>query len=327
LLFVSDSDASYPHRAADGDGDGEVVWRTLRSTMRVLVISAGIAGLDPGAAGSAVGSAWADLGHQVAVVPIGIGGSGLVAAVSTIPGAVVVTPGPGESSAQVGLDLAAARDADTILVDLTGDCPDDGGAGLVSALGGLAVSDGAIEVARSVVTGRTLVAVVSDDELEAPLLGVRGVAARRTYTSGKPDIGAALAGNAVLARLAADLGMLEPPPGAGAGNGLALAILALGGVVRTGPAAIGELVGIERSLAAADLVVILTEALDFGGAGVAETRAGAAWAERALVPCVAVAASVRISGRELRTLGVESAYEVGAEVTSGAARIARTWNW
>lgn len=325
MLFVSDSDASYPHRATDGDG--EVVWRTLRSTMRVLVISAGIAGLDPGAAGSALAAAWADLGHQVAVVPIGIGGPGLVAAVSTIPGAVVVTAGAGESSAQLGLDLAAARDADTILVDLTGDCPDDGGAGLVSALGGLAVSDGAIEVARSVVTGRTLVGVVSEDELGAPLLGVRGVAARRTYSSGKPDIGAALAGDAVLARVAADLGMPEPPPGAGAGNGLALAILALGGVVRTGPAAIGELVGLERSLAAADLVVAVTEALDFGGAGMAETRAAAAWAERALVPCVAVAASVRISGRELRTLGVESAYEVGADVTTGAARIARTWNW
>jgi len=325
LLFVSDSDASYPHHASGGDG--EVVWRTLRSTMRVLVISAGIAGLDPAAAGSAVGSAWADLGHQVAVVPIGIGGAGLVAAVSTIPGAVVVTPGPGESSAQVGLDLAAARDARTILVDLTGDCPDDGGAGLVTALGGQAVNDGAIEVARTVVTGRTLVGVVRDDELETALLGVRGVAARRTYASGKPDIGAALAGDAVLARLAADLGMAEPPAGAGAGNGLALAILALGGVVRTGPAVLGELVGIDRSLAAADLVVAVTEALDFGGAGLATTRAAATWAEQALVPCVAVAASVQISGRELRTLGVESAYEVGLDVTSGAAGIARTWNW
>jgi len=134
-------------------------------------------------------------------------------------------------------------------------------------------------------------------------------------------------GDAVLAHLAADLGMPEPPPGAGAGNGLALAILALGGVVRTGPAAIGELVGIERSLAGADLVVILTEVLDFGGAGITETRAAAAWAEQALVPCVAIATRVQISGRELRTLGVESAYEVGAEVASGAARIARTWNW
>jgi glycerate kinase len=325
LLFVSDSDASYPHLAANGDG--EVVWRTLRSTMRVLVISAGLEGLAPGAAGSALASAWADLGHQVAVVPIGIGGPSLVAAVSTIPGAVVVTPGPGDSSAQVGLDLAAARDARTILVDLTRDCPDDAGAGLLSALSGLALSDGAIEVARSAVTGRTLVGVVGEDELESPLLGVRGVAARRTYSSGKPDIGAALAGDAVLARLAADVGMPDPPPGAGAGNGLALAILALGGVVRTGPSAIGELVGIDRSLTAADLVVAVSEALDFGGAGMAETRAAAAWAERALVPCVAVATSVRISGRELRTLGVESAYEVGADVATGAARIARTWNW
>jgi glycerate kinase len=325
LLFVSDSDASYPHRA--DDGDGEVVWRTLRNTMRVLVISAGIAGLDPGSAGTAVGSAWADLGHQVAVVPIGIGGSGLVAAVRTIPGAVVVTAGEGESSRQLGVDIAAARDADTILVDLTGDCAADGGAGLVSALGGLAVGDGAIEIARSMVSGRSLVGVVNDDELEAQLLGVRGVAGGRPVSAGTPDLGAAHAGDAVFARVAADLGMPRPPPGAGAGNGLALAILALGGVVRTGPAAIGELVGLERSLAAADLVVAVTEALDFGGAGMAETRAAAAWAERALVPCVAVAATVRISGRELRTLGVESAYEVGADVMTGAARVARTWNW
>ncbi len=308
------SRASYLHDAAGGDG--EVVWRTLRSTMRVLVISAGVADLTPVAAGRVIGAAWADRGHQVAVVPIGVGGQGLVDAVSGIPGTAVLVPRAGESSAELGRELAAASQAGTVLIDLTGDCPDDAGAGLLSTLGG-----------RDVMTGRSLVGVVRDDELDAVLLGVRGVAARRSFASGTPDIGAALAGDAALARLAADVGMPDPPPGAGAGNGLALAIFALGGVVRTGPQAIGDLVDIERSLEAADLVVLVTDVLDFGGAGIAETRAAATWAEHGLVPCIAIASRVQISGRELRTFGVESAYELGDDAAAGAARVAVTWTW
>jgi glycerate kinase len=284
--------------------------------MRVLVISAGLGDLCAVSAGTTVGSAWADLGHQVAVVPMGIGGATLVDAVSGIAGAVVVTPRPGESSAELGREMAAAGEAHTILVDLTGDCPDDAGAGLLASLG-----------ERDALAGYTLVGVVREDESVAAFLGVRGVAARRSYASGTPDIGAALAGDAALTRLAAEVGLPDPPPGAGAGNGLAFAVLALGGVLRTGPQVIGDLVGIERSLEAADLVVLVTEVLDFGGAGIAEARAAAGWAETGLVPCIAIAGRVQISSRELRTLGVESAYELGAEVAEEAARIARTWNW
>jgi len=263
-----------------------------------------------------VGSAWADLGHEVAVVPMGIGGHALAAAVSGVAGAVVVTPRPGGSSAELGRDLAAAGEAHTILVDLTGDCPDDAGAGLLDTLG-----------ERDALAGHTLVGVVREDERDAALLGVRGVAARRSYASGTPDIGAALASDAAVTRFAAEVGLPDPPPGAGAGNGLAFAVLALGGVLRTGPQAIGELVGIERTVEAADLVVLVTDVLDFGGAGIAEARAAAAWAEMGLVPCVAIAGRVQISSRELRTLGVESAYELGVGVAEEAARIARTWNW
>ena len=309
------SRASYLHDVAGGDG--EVVSRTLRCTMRVLVISAGLPSLGPAAAGSAVGAAWAELGHQVAVVAIGIGGRRLVDAVGSIPGTEVLLPVAGRSSEGLGRDLAALDpDTRTVLVDLTGDCPDDAGAGLLEALG-----------EPEVLTGRALVGVAREEELDAALLGVRGVAARRSFASGTPDIGAALAGDAVLAGLAARIGMPDPPPGAGAGNGLALAILALGGVVRTGPQIIGELVGVGRSLEAADLVVVVTEVLDFGGAGMAETRAASAWAEQGLVPCIAVAGQVTISSRELRTFGVESAYEVGDDPAAGAARVAHTWSW
>ncbi|HSN12852.1 MAG TPA: glycerate kinase [Propionibacteriaceae bacterium] len=284
--------------------------------MRVLILSAGLADLGPADAGALVARAWADLGHQVALVPLGIGGQGLAEAVSAIPGVVVLRPAPGPSSAPLGRELREALDAPTVLVDLTGECPDDAGAGLLAELEGAERP-----------TGQRLVGVVRADETEAPLLGVRGVAARRVYGSGGSDVGAALSGDAALARLAADIGLPNPPAGAGAGNGLALGILALGGVLRTGPAVIAELLALDASLAAADLVVVVTPVLEFGGAGIEEARAAAGWAQEALLPCIAVATVVQISSRELRTFGVESAYELGSDAAAAASRVARTWSW
>jgi hypothetical protein len=74
-------------------------------------------------------------------------------------------------------------------------------------------------------------------------------------------------------------------------------------------------------------VVVVTDALDFGGAGVTETQAAAAWAAEARVPCVAIAGTVHFSGRELRTFGVESAYAAEGDLAGCAERVARTWNW
>lgn len=284
--------------------------------MRVLILSAGLSDLRPAEAGALVGRAWADLGHQVALVPLGIGGQGLADAVSRIPDVVLLRPAAGQSSVSLGRGLRAALDAGTVLVDLTGDCPDDAGAGLLAELEGTERP-----------SGQRLVGVVRSDELDAALLGVRGVAARRAYASGGSDVGAALSGDAELARLASDVGLPDPPPGAGAGNGLALGIMALGGVVRTGPAVVGELAAIEASLAAADLVVLVAPTLDFGGAGIEEARAAATWAQHALLPCIALATRVQISSRELRTFGVESAYELGTDVPVAASRVARTWTW
>ncbi|HET7725179.1 MAG TPA: hypothetical protein VFK68_11115, partial [Propionibacteriaceae bacterium] len=91
--------------------------------MRVLILSAGLADLGPAAAGALVGRAWADLGHQVAVVPLAIGGPALADAVSDLPDVVLLRPGTGDSSAHLGRDLRAALETGTVLVDLTGDCP------------------------------------------------------------------------------------------------------------------------------------------------------------------------------------------------------------
>ncbi|MDX6323004.1 MAG: glycerate 2-kinase, partial [Propionibacteriaceae bacterium] len=75
-----------------------------------------------------------------------------------------------------------------------------------------------------------------------------------------------------------------------------------------------------------------------GGGVVAEAARVAA---EALCPCIAVAGEVLIGGREMRTMGIESAYPVressmdrpvGGDVTADelaavVARVARSWQW
>ena len=129
---------------------------------------------------------------------------------------------------------------------------------------------------------------------------------------------------AALTRLATSLGVTDPPPGAGAGDGTVSRSPRWAAFSARGHR---RAVGLDRSLTAADLVVVVTDALDFGGAGVTETQAAATWAAEALVPCVAIAGTVHFSSRELRTFGVESAYSSDGDLASCAARVARTWNW
>ena len=130
-------------------------------------------------------------------------------------------------------------------------------------------------------------------------------------------------------------------PGAGACGGLGFAILALGGRLVTGPQYAFEAEAVGHAVRTADLVVTGCTVFDFarrGGGVVAEAaRIGV---ER-LCPCIAVAAEVLIGGREMRTMGIESAYPVreptleslhGADVSEAelmatARRIGRSWRW
>ena len=100
-----------------------------------------------------------------------------------------------------------------------------------------------------------------------------------------------------------------------------------------------EAVGLEDRLASADLVVTGEGAFDFSSRsgkvpyGVAEVAA------RSLVPCIALAGRVLVGAREMRALGVESAYSlvdlVGEEraldapadaLADLAERAARSWS-
>jgi glycerate 2-kinase len=255
------------------------------------------------------------------------------------------------STTGVGELVAAAVDggATRVVVGLGGSGTNDGGAGFLAALG--ATSDGVLvegpagfghlttvdlAPARERVAGVELVAA---SDVDNPLTGLFG--ATKTYGPQKgvreeriAEIDAALERFAV----ATDR-RLSLEKGAGAAGGLGYGLLCLGARREPGIALVVDAVRLAERAAAADLVVTGEGAFDFSSRsgkvpyGVAEVAAAA------LRPCVALAGQVLVGSREMRALGVESAYSmvdlVGEErsfadpagaLADLAARVARTWS-
>lgn len=269
---------------------------------------------------------------------------------------------PRATSAPLGMALAdLLREArpQRLLVDLGGVHCHDAGAGILGALGawadrpldqGYAGLSGIGELdlgpVRELVGDTELVAVVPSAEAGQHLLGLRGVTSLRGREV-NADPADMLAADATLERLAALAGPeASATPGAGAAGGAAYAIVALGGAVATGPAACAELVGLEETMNVAELVVTGSSSFDFGSRGGGVMQFVAEQAQRAARPCIALAGTIVIGSREMRTLGIESAYSVqtldapaalsdrptGRDVTPAqlsdvAARIAHTWSW
>jgi len=113
-----------------------------------------------------------------------------------------------------------------------------------------------------------------------------------------------------------------------------VALSAVGAWLTSGPALCAAVAGLEKTAALADVIVTGGDHLDFvrrGGPVVGEVIS---LAERTLRPCVAVARSVEVSSRELRTFGVEIAYTLGGgpelggdELSARAAGMANSWTW
>ncbi len=308
--------------------------------MRVLICTDSIGGCSSAEAGAALGRAFvaARPGVQVAVVPMASGGAGLAEALASL----------GDDSVVVGVaDVAGALASRPrrIVLDLTASRSIDGGAGLLAALGAAAdapldegpdawgeLSRVDLTAARRLLGGTELVAVVPSAELADLLLGLRGVTARRGFGSGTPTADL-IATDAALGRLAAALGVPDAP-GVGAAGGAALAVIALGGWITTGPALCAQAAGLERTASSADVLVTGCDALDFVARGGDVVGEVASIAGRVLRPCVAVAREVAVSGRELRTFGVESAHPLGggaelsaSELTQRARTVAASWTW
>jgi glycerate 2-kinase len=225
--------------------------------------------------------------------------------------------------------LAAALDhgAREVVLGTGGSASTDGGAGMAAALGtrlldqaGADLPPGGaalLRLARIDTSGLDPrlggVRVTVACDVDNPLVGPEGAAHLHGPQKGAGPDDVLLLDSALrrYARvLADDLGLdLAGTPGAGAAGGLgAGAIAFLGAELRPGIELVLELVGFDRAVAGADLVVTGEGKLDArslrGKAPVGVARAAGAHG----VPVVALAGAVEVADRELRAAGFEEAH-------------------
>jgi glycerate kinase len=273
----------------------------------------------------------------------------------------------------VGQLITAAVDAGAkrIILGLGGSGTNDAGAGLLAALGATATATGEpaappahggtpaaaagagggrldggavglagltgvdLQPARERVAG---VEFVAASDVENPMLGLRGATSIFGAQKGigddrKPVVDGWLTHFAELAdRKTAD------QKGAGAAGGLGYALLLLGAERVSGIDLVAELTNLKEKAAKVDLVLSGEGAFDFQSRDGKVIAGVAKIANDALRPCVVLAGKVLIGSREMRTMGVESAYAlvdiVGEEqafadphgsLATVAERVARTW--
>jgi glycerate 2-kinase len=296
-----------------------------------------------------------------------------------VPAAVLVTDGTAyvESAQACGLHLvpAAKRDperatsygvgellavavdagADRIVVGLGGSATNDAGAGVWAALGatadgdltagpqglkGVTAADLAPARAR---LGRTELVLASD--VDNPLLGMFGATNVFGPQKGLPDERRAAVDAIVDGFVVAALGStpaerrLADAPGAGAAGGLGFGLLVLGGTRTSGIDLVADVVGLADQAGRSDLVLTGEGTYDFTSRSGKVVYGVAEIAGRALRPCVVLAGQVDVGAREMRAMGVESAYSVvdavgrdaafaepAASLAALAQRVARTWS-
>jgi len=335
--------------ADGGTGFLDVLHTALGGTVHTLTVT--------GPLGDPVEGSWLQVGHTAYVESASACGLQHVPRPDRTPAVAgrATTRGVGEL-------LAAARDAGVaeIVVGLGGSATTDGGAGMLAALGAVAVDadgtpiphggaslghcarlDGSVDLG-----GARLVAAADVDN---PLLGTHGAAAvfgpqKGADDAAVADLDAALA--VFTDVLAAALGTdVRDEQGAGAAGGMGAALLALGARRVSGAGLVRELVGLDAAL----------DGLAGDGAGLAVTGEGSfdwqslrgklvttvarAAADRG-VPCLVLAGQVSVGRREAAAAGVDSAYSVADDaggieasmadpsgtLTALAARVARQWS-
>lgn len=317
--------------------------------MRVLVAAAPVANLTSAQTGAALARAWAESGARLAVVPMTDAGAGFTRSFADLTGAGVVTDGgivradgpagtalaivdsAGGGSGGLGRAVVEAMAVDAsrtpdLWVEVGAFPWEDGGRGFWEATA--PVHDRLRDHLHLVTTA---------DQLELHLTGFRGITAVAGRATGMHP-GDMLAADQELVDWCAGIGRPElgTTPGSGAAGGVGASVLALGGDVVTGPAALSALSGLERSVAQADLVVTAVDLLDFGTKGGDVLPYLSDLAGDAGVPLLVLCRQNWISPRELRTMGVEQAVGLcaspddlpdGPALTRLAAPVAADWRW
>ena len=228
---------------------------------------------------------------------------------------------------------AAERGARRVVVGLGGSATNDGGAGLLAALGaqpaealrrggGVLADLTAVDLtpAREAVAGLELVAA---SDVDNPLLGPRGAIAvfgpqKGVRPEQVPTLDAALQHWAELtdARQA-------KAKGAGAAGGLGFGLLLLGAERVPGIATIMDLVGLAARAGEVDVVVTGEGSFDWQSLQGKVVSGVARVAAEQARPCVVLAGRVEVGRREIAAAGVESAYAVADVAGSAQAAMAR----
>lgn len=261
---------------------------------------------------------------------------------------VTTTFGVGE------LILAAIENGATkITIGLGGSATNDGGAGMLSALGASATGslvEGGSELAkltaidlRAAKEKLSGIQLVAATDVDNPLLGLRG--ATNTYAAQKgANDEAIMRLEGALENFAKVCGKTSEGKdpsvalGSGAAGGLGYGLMLLGAKRVAGIETVMEMVSLDQKINQADLVITGEGCLDdqslYGkvAVGVAQhcTNAGK--------PCIAIAGQVRLGKRECLTAGIDSAYSMTEVATlerslaqpervliEVAQRVAKTW--
>ena len=258
----------------------------------------------------------------------------------------------------VGRLVTAALDAGVsrIVVGLGGSATNDGGAGLLTALGlrlhgadgtrlprGGAPLRGLDHLSGRLDPRLAEVDLVAATDVDSPLLGLRGASATFGPQKGASREDVALL-DAALTRwadvLETELGVrVRDQAGAGAAGGLGAALFAVGARREPGIALVQAAVGLAERVAAADLVVTGEGTFDFSSLAGKVVSGVAALAGEHAVPCVVLAGDVTVGRREAAAAGVDSAWSlveaVGRDRALGepakalaelAERVARQWS-
>lgn len=313
--------------------------------MRVLVATDSWTGLRSRQVGTALARAWAGLGDEVAVIPMGTAGAGFRQAFEDLreaAGLDILAPSLPDAGADrwttgsepLGRLIAGLpADGGRVVIELSRAPWRDGGRGMVEYLRSRTGREGRQGRARLPIV------VTTAEQAGLELTGLRGVVSLEGRAE-RMDPARMLALDQALCDWAEELtGDPEAGtvPGSGALGGIGLAVSALGGQVTTGPRLLLDLADARRTVSQADLVVTGCEHLDFQTLGGEVVTQVLKLAEPLGVPVIAVPLTSEVSARELRQARLEAAAPLdggpvgGAAdmvaVTAAAGPVARTWHW
>lgn len=252
------------------------------------------------------------------------------------------------------IEAAVAEGVERVVVGLGGSGTNDGGAGMLAALGagdadvlaggGARLRDVSADALAGLARVRArlrAIELVLATDVDSPLLGLQGASAVFAAQKGAtPEMAQEL--ESALGHFSEVVGTVLPSgtdlltgreirldraPGAGAAGGLGYALLLLGGRRVSGVDVVLEAVGFDRLVQGTDLVVTGEGTLDWQSlrgkvvAGVAEAALARA------KPTVVIAGQVLVGRRDTMALGISGTYAVAenpAQIAAALAHPART---